>query len=453
GGSSAFASSPGSLPQQHSPDEAAATAAAADAPAADVHRTSSAPSPGLLAGKVGSGRVSSTSSSSSRFSGSGDSAGGIEPPTGHGPREFTLGAMDGGEGRAGSAGSDGLFHDAQDVPMPTLSVYDPERLWEYVERPLMVYMPLRKLLAKPPAVSGPTNIDELPVRCLVHRTLAGTEVAARLVDTPAERYRASFAFIYMVSAESQEHYKQTVRPLIRAWIDKVEARGGGEDGPGWLLLYVIVAPQGGGSSDAAAATAAAVDAQGKIFWWLCADFYSKTPGDRCSLVSLYVDGNTPVRGGQKAKMLARSRPSASPRHHPKQWSDLLAKVGRVVLEVFEARVRCYASELGHLDATRGMIGWDFGQFFVVKESLALMYKELQLPSEALLKYQELAALILTMGEGSEAGLRSPVPSQGNSPFRSPRDRDPSSPSVARAGTGASHLLFGLAIPSQPQRLP
>ena len=45
-------------------------------------------------------------------------------------------------------GADGLFHDAQDVPMPTLSVYDPEKLWEYVERPLMVYMPLRKLVAK-----------------------------------------------------------------------------------------------------------------------------------------------------------------------------------------------------------------------------------------------------------------------------------------------------------------
>lgn len=77
----------------------------------------------------------------------------------------------------------------------------------------------------------------------------------------------------------------------------MEARGGGEDAPGWLLLYVIVAPQGSGSSDAAAATAAAVDAQGKIFWWLCADFYAKTPGDRCSLVSLYVDGPAPARGG------------------------------------------------------------------------------------------------------------------------------------------------------------
>lgn len=49
---------------------------------------------------------------------------------------------------AGERGGGGLFHDAQDVPMPTLSVYDPERLWEYVERPLMVYMPLRKLVAK-----------------------------------------------------------------------------------------------------------------------------------------------------------------------------------------------------------------------------------------------------------------------------------------------------------------
>lgn len=72
-------------------------------------------------------------------------------------------------------------------------------------------------------------------------------------------------------------------------LTQVEARGGGADSPGWLLLYVIVAPQGGGSSAAASAAAAAVEAQGKIFWWLCADFYSKTPGDRCSLVSLYVD--------------------------------------------------------------------------------------------------------------------------------------------------------------------
>lgn len=35
----------------------------------------------------------------------------------------------------------------------------------------------------------------------------------------------------------------------------------------------------------------------------------------------------------------------------------------------------------------GDIRWNFSEFFVVKESLALMYKELKLPSEALLKYQ------------------------------------------------------------------
>eukprot|EP00752_Nemacystus_decipiens_P001278 g1273.t1 len=448
---------------------AGAGAIAAGAAPAGVQRTTSAPSPTSAAAGVGAGRGVPAASSSARSS-SGGSAGGGGPVLG-GPgssrrAESWMGAMDVGSGGVsdgeggGTPGGDGLFHDAQDVPMPTLSVYDPERLWEYVERPLMVYMPLRKLSAKPPAVSTPTNIDELPVRCLVHRTLAGTEVAARLVDTPAERYRASFAFIYMVSAESQEHYKQTVRPLIRAWVDKVEARGAGEDAPGWLLLYVIVAPQGGGSSDAAAATAAAVDAQGKIFWWLCADFYAKTPGDRCSLVSLYVDGPAPARGGDPkgSRSLGRSRPSASPRHHPKQWSDLLAKVGRVVMEVFEARVRCYANELAHLDATRGMIGWDFGKFFVVKESLALMYKELQLPSEALLKYQELAALILTMGEGSEASLRSPTPSR--SPVLSPvtptkdvSEDPPKDPSPAKDGSGAKQLLFGLAVAGQKERPP
>ncbi|CAM9970204.1 unnamed protein product, partial [Choristocarpus tenellus] len=42
----------------------------------------------------------------------------------------------------------GHFHDVDDVVAPTLSVYDPEQLWMYVERPLMVYMPLRQLEAK-----------------------------------------------------------------------------------------------------------------------------------------------------------------------------------------------------------------------------------------------------------------------------------------------------------------
>lgn len=83
--------------------------------------------------------------------------------------------------------------------------------------------------------------------------------------------------------------------------------GDGDGGGGWLLLYVILAPQAGGSSEAAAAAAAAVEAQGKIFWWLCADFYSKTPGDRCSLVSLYVDGLPPggLRGRHKGAVRDR----------------------------------------------------------------------------------------------------------------------------------------------------
>ena len=90
----------------------------------------------------------------------------------------------------------------------------------------------------------------------------------------------------------------------------MERGGEGEGVGGWLLLYVIVAPQGGGSSEAAVAAATAVEAQGKIFWWLCADFYSKTPGDRCALVSLYVDGLPPggIRARQRAAVSGKRVP-------------------------------------------------------------------------------------------------------------------------------------------------
>lgn len=40
-----------------------------------------------------------------------------------------------------------------------------------------------------------------------------------------------------------------------------------------------------------------------------------------------------------------------------------------------------------LETPKNAVRWEFSDFFVIKESLALMYKELQLPAEALLKYQ------------------------------------------------------------------
>lgn len=51
--------------------------------------------------------------------------------------------------------------------------------------------------------------------------------------------------------------------------------------------------------------------------------------------------------------------------------------------------------------------WDFGEFFVVKESLALMFKALQLPAEALLKYQVRRDFAIAWGFVDEYNTPSP----------------------------------------------
>jgi hypothetical protein len=57
------------------------------------------------------------------------------------------------------------------------------------------------------------------------------------------------------------------------------------------------------------------------------------------------------------------------------------------------RCSLYDSEIRRLDAMRGTSQLDFRQLYLVKESLALMFQMMQLPSEALLQYEELESLL------------------------------------------------------------
>lgn len=59
----------------------------------------------------------------------------------------------------------------------------------------------------------------------------------------------------------------------------------------------------------------------------------------------------------------------------------------------ECRCSLYDSEIRRLDVMRGTPQLDFRQLFLVKESLALMFQMMQLPSEALLQYEELEGLL------------------------------------------------------------
>lgn len=83
-------------------------------------------------------------------------------------------------------------------------------------------------------------------------------------------------------------------------------------------------------------------------------------GTVCSLGREAEQANTPpslrvrpcvVCPRQQQKTLGRSRPSASPRHHPKQWSDLLAKVNILFLfaEGIDSLALCLCELAGRAD--------------------------------------------------------------------------------------------------------
>jgi len=95
-----------------------------------------------------------------------------------------------------------------------------------------------------------------------------------------------------------------------------------------------------------------------------------------------------------------------------EWNGFLRMLGAAVVNGFRDRCRRYDAELRRLDAarangnqvTKGLLGrnndnvnnkakFDLGHFFLVKESLAFTFEQMQLPAEALLQYEELRAFL------------------------------------------------------------
>jgi len=91
--------------------------------------------------------------------------------------------------------------------------------------------------------------------------------------------------------------------------------------------------------------------------------------------------------------------------HPlksQEWANFLRTMASAIVNGFQDRCRRYDDELRRLEAVRTGLGnkndkvksgelstFDLNHFFLVKESLAFTYEQMQLPAEALLQYEEL----------------------------------------------------------------
>ena len=87
-----------------------------------------------------------------------------------------------------------------------------------------------------------------------------------------------------------------------------------------------------------------------------------------------------------------------------EWNTFLRMLGSAIVNGFKDRCRRYDEELRRLDAHRATSpptskAWkdaprfNLSHFFLVKESLAFTYEQMQLPEDALLQYEELRAFV------------------------------------------------------------
>ncbi len=321
---------------------------------------------------------------------------------------------------------------------PSIAILDTVNLWPHLEPSIKACMPLKSLELKSSITRSNVVINELPIRMSVHATAESLHETWKKASVKVWNwYKAPFAVMYVVTADSQDHYRIHIRPKLRQLLDTQESASLMKEG--WLILYIGVTNRHASSPEKGSEAM-----HSKVFGWLSADFYVKSPGDRTCFVPVCIDDSEKEKPPvQQPEQQQQVQQRVQDYDLAKRWNGLATQIGTVIVNTFNDRLRMYESDLSLLDEKRMDPEWNFSQFFLVKDALALMLRQLGLNTEALLKYQELAASVIMLSNEVQTTMQKKVV-----------DPDPSTALHSGGGDTAAveedpecgRLLFGL--PSQ-----
>ena len=134
-------------------------------------------------------------------------------------------------------------------------------------------------------------------------------------------------------------------------------------------------------------------------------FIKDFPKGRIVILGTLMDGSDAEEGDDSSRIA-----SMSPLKN-QEWKAFLHNLGGAIVDGFGDRVKRYDEELRRLDSKRAAFvrkmsgeklptnnddeakGFDLSHFFLVKESLAFTYEQMQMPDEAKLQYEELEAFL------------------------------------------------------------
>ena len=181
----------------------------------------------------------------------------------------------------------------------------------------------------------------------------------------------------------------------------------------WLLVYVPVEQLHSSASLSSSVVASSETSDhDKIYSKIASDFYIEKVGDRSVYLSLNkqtaLTNTTTLKNDNKTyeKSIDHLKDgfntddngngrdlSLNMIYSMNGIEDLILKIKESILKSFQLISHMYDIEIRKLDAFRGGKQFDFRNFVLIKESLALLYQTLGLEEDALRLYDELEALL------------------------------------------------------------
>lgn len=214
--------------------------------------------------------------------------------------------------------------------------------------------------------------------------------------------------VYILRCDDNESYKSTQRKLLREWVSTHATVDGADnhDAHEWLILHVVLpgtpaAQQPRSSSSASNVTGTSRWMKGSqtLLDKIRSDFNgSSAKVDRVAQIRIAPSHPDLQTLSPPVASTAAATTPESPAEVDNAWLDLVAKLKTQILASFDARVTQYEEDVRERDSQRGLPGWNFCTFFVLKEGLARAFESVGLVEDALVLYDEL-------GFGLEAIVR------------------------------------------------
>ncbi|KAI5301613.1 hypothetical protein KEM56_001538, partial [Ascosphaera pollenicola] len=282
-----------------------------------------------------------------------------------------------------------IIHEASEG-LEQLEYTDPSGIFFEVQPLLESILPLRSLHWKSPTRPlrsiDSLQVDFVPADNAQTNRSRSSSVPHRRHQIPGLR-QTPYVKIYLLRCDDNDTYKTVSRKLVRDWIkDNASANQSHPPNSGnnqsfqdnhdafeWLIVHV--APEGIDSSPNSALKWTG-RATTSVLEKVRADFNgsSKSAVDRVTQLRI-------PKGG----WLSRKTPEQEA-----QVEDLILKLKFAILTAFSLRINQYEEDIREKDSQRGLPGWNFCTFFMLKEGLVLGFEHVGLYDDALVGYDELS---------------------------------------------------------------